>query len=743
MSTFVRYLTLLSLILLLPACNLARSTTGPQTSISTPALPSPTIAPSQTQPAAPVSPVSLQETPTLAAGNTPVPTPQSADFESLSLPPADYGDIFETRIASGEWTQEEGLVTLLKLFAGELTLDETAIDTSTFVEFEATGIQVRAADYLKNGSDEATKAEITRLLQLIVPSSEALLRYSQEDNGQGKVYPGAAMKLAAPLAQQDCAALWAAGFPAPTDSGSFPCFLANSQRIGGRTYQVFFPTMWMGDAAKAPYYEMTRQAIADSVPVMRRYGDMRSIYFVFNYAAHPTSPMTTLASTFWGYFQVGEACPVIIWPALLALSEAEFKQTIAHEIFHCFSAFNLRDQMFGAGSDMDWWQESGAEYFSNLVYPSTDYEYRFLAEFNERSNTTPLVSMTYQNFLFIQFLGNELGPEGVIDFFRSMPTQPGIDKQLAALADYPDMANLFEEFTQKFLDNRIQDTSGAIKPYTPLTPPLNVSQLTGGPGLYKPFVLRRYNVFFPMGTNYMVTHPDSPADVRIGYRPSWAPGFWSPEASVEAGCDDMNMILYTIGTGRVNQPGQFPIALTEEPMSCNDACLVGQWQLDNNSYANYAAPLLLRPDPSTRPNPNGARLKSVEGVSYLSFTNDGGLLQDFNDFVISVTLDAIENNLGQQVAPQMQVTMHGRLFGIYQATGTSLDATLTGSNLSVSASLWDSQLGSLGSVELPVEEKLLASGPMSGATQYLCSGDFLFLEVPIESQPVLVYTRVP
>ncbi len=348
-------LTVIGLLVFLSACNLPAGT------------------PASAGQASPAAPTTSAATPAVAPTEAPSTQEPLTFYEEIPSPPDHYLDVLNQRIDEGTWTREEGLVTLLKLFASEIAFSETGIDASTLLETEGSGVVAVAIEYLQNGTDEATKTEITRLLNLIVPTPESLLRYSQVDTSQGH----STLKMASPSAQTpDCAAFWRAGFP-DNRTSSFPCFLANSQTIGGNSYKVFFPAAWMTDETRRRYYDLTRQAIADSIPVMQRYGQMRSIYFVFTYLADPEYPITGMAITYTrGFRPQDESCPVVLFPVMLNLSNSSFQQAIAHEIFHCFAAFNLPDQEHGASYESaSWWVEGSAQYFSNLVYPRADMEH--------------------------------------------------------------------------------------------------------------------------------------------------------------------------------------------------------------------------------------------------------------------------------------------------------------------------------------------------------------------------------
>ncbi len=663
--------------------------------------------------------------------------PGNRNSTRVSRPPPvrDLVGIYEEKVASGEWSEGEGLVTMLRLFAGEIDPAAAAVDSANLLENEGTGIFSLASEYLETGTDENSKAEITRLLEMLVPSQEALLRYSQASGAQST----GGGRVAAPQVLQaaDCATLWRSGFP-DDRTPSFPCFLANSQVINGNTYQVFFPAAWQGDASKIIYYELTRQAIADSVSVMQAYGAMRPIYFVFSILADPDTPLSTLAAAEIARFHPGsEACPVLIYPLSLSMSESNYKQTIAHEIWHCFTAFNLSSQLGAGYASSKWWEESSAEYFSNLVYPNADYEYRWLDDFNSLSLRRPLTEMSYENFIFMQYLGNRLGPAGVVDFLRSMPTEPGLDKQLAALAAYPDIANLFEEFTRQFMDVRIADTSGRIHAYTPQFVDAGRQGVAGTVEVgYKSFVPRRYKVVFENGKLYNLSLPTPPADARMSFRHAMAPGLWNPvPLEIDAGCNDLELVFYMIGVGSQQGLQTTNANITAESSVCTAGCLVGTWEMDNDIYMQYMRTFF--PDPVNDP-----LVQWVGGTALMIFDDRGHATVEYQNLTVSLLLPEMENLLDQIVSPEMRVVMNGNINATYLATETTITSTRTSTNLVFTTRLFLDGNQVDVPVTSPISDGDFAGVATASPAQYLCEGDVLLIETPAPGNPVLVWRRL-
>ena len=644
--------------------------------------------------------------------------------QTVPIPITDLTGFYEDKITSGQWTPEQGLVTMLKLFAGETTGQNVVIPASV-TETEGTGIIQIATEYLTNGKDETTKAEIRRLLQLMVPSRTTLDKYSVAS----KAMKNKSIGLAAPRPlDTDCASLWLSGFP-DTRTPSYPCFQYDVQTIGRSTYQVYYPLDWRGDASKLPYYQATNQAVTDSVPTYSRYGDMKSIYFVFSIL--PNATVTGAAAvTFAGFFMPSEeACPVLIYPSALTLSIADYKQAIAHEIFHCFQAWNLRDQMLNATYDSSgWWVESSAEYFSNLVYPTTDFEYRFLNNFITLSNAHQMTEMKYENFLFFQYLGNLHHPEGVIAFLRGMPTSPGIDAQLAALSRTPGIDSIYQGFARDFIDNRIADSSGAIHPYVVTYWPGGATSAVADVP-YKSFMLLRYDFNFPAGYRYLtnLTFPDSL--VSLSGEPFDAHMAWTsfPD-DMNMPCGDQRYKLSIVSTTPDSARHTFHMEVATSEEACNN-CLVGAWELDNASYE----PFFLAAFPTNPPILNGAT-----GRLYARFAADGTLSGGYDNFMVDY-IPQIEGVSSQQSDLDTQLTLNGNGTARYSTHDTTLSLTDSNFNIAVQVLMNGTVISGTTGISPG-----MSSIPLGDQGQFQCTGNTLTTTFPPEggvTYPPLTWHR--
>ncbi len=643
--------------------------------------------------------------------------------------PSGYTDLLQNKIASGEWTLEVGLVTMLRLFAGEIQAGEAGLGQGV-KETEGTGILLLAGNYLQTGTDQATKDEITRLINVLVPTQEALDRYSIPEEQATIRMPGpadGAGKQAAPVRQgEDCDDLWASTFSG-TGTPTYPCFLFGEQIIAGNAYRVYYPLAWYGDANHDfSYYKATQEAVQKAITKFKVYGAIRPIYFVFNTF---NRDQNLYALTLNAFRPEVEACPVMIYPLATALDQDNFQQIVAHEIFHCFQAWNLPDQYFKPGDDAAWWVEGSAEYFSNVVYPGTDFEYRFVEEFSELSKFNPLTDMSYENFVFFQSMGNRVGPEGVIAMLSTMPTAPGPDLQLAALAAVLRMEDTFEGFVRSILDNTLIDTNKS---------PMNIPiKYTGEVSLTttakmdfsgQPFVFARYLVTFDSEKNFEVeTLPDGTG--RSAWRPRELVGGWSPfPATTSGGCEELPYILYVITTTPGGERKESITATLVSEAPC-DKCVVGRWESTNDSILSYMQSILPSGEDS------GMTVQSATGVMFMDFKEDGTGAGGYENLKVH------QIGVGSAEGSEAFVTFHGTSSGPYTADGSSLIGLNETIDMSVAVDVIVNGI-SVGSSTIPFRPE---DFPIGSAipTPYTCDGNTLTTWPPVEGATVepITWTR--
>ncbi len=474
--------------------------------------------------------------------------------------PADLYEAMMRNVEAGEWTLEEGLVRTLELLI-EAPEERAQAELPESITGEATGLVLTARLYLESGSDERAKGDIRRLLRIIIPDINRLEKYSEPATSSWRI-PGLGMALGQEL---DCVTLWQDGFPF-TDISSLPCFLYDSWiSPEGHLFRIFYPSEWSADAALVRRYGgFAMEAVTDAAPIFERLGEMTDTVLIF-------SPLESLAETLADTSGTTASCSIMIWPNAYrdAASADDFKFTIAHELFHCFQGANLPSpRRVEDHNDHLWWREGTAEYYANVVYPDVDLEHRdWLDEFDARSLGENLFAMSYENYLFFQYLEHPLGVEGILDLLNEMPYGGGPSAQIAALAAYPGMEVFFHQFAQDYLDNRIVDTSGRtirVNPHPHYGEVIRFGDGDTNEVRFRvgPFILVRYQLVFDEGRSYTLTWRNSGASALTLMRPVDSPGTWGElGAKVDATCGSQTFVLMIA----LAQEGEYGLRLNVLP----------------------------------------------------------------------------------------------------------------------------------------------------------------------------------
>ena len=279
--------------------------------------------------------------------------------------------------------------------------------------------------------------------------------------------------LAAP-SPDACADLFAEGFP---PGSTETCLLYTEDPIGAYQARVFYPASWA--SGNLNYAVDAANAIQDSWFVYSGFGKFEAVDLVFTLLPQASKPTSILAEV----VSSGNAttCRIIVYPLAMEDSEDVFKQTVAHEMFHCYQQWNFVDKFDASWAVQDWWGEGTAEYFSNVVYPSVNDEWKRLGYFAGNSAETPLVQMSYEDWIFWQFMANQVSNQGVLSLIASLPAEGGTAEQAFALAAYPNIEALFHQFGRDFIDKKIADASHVPGPRAGWPVPPKFRQ-TIGPG---------------------------------------------------------------------------------------------------------------------------------------------------------------------------------------------------------------------------------------------------------------------
>jgi hypothetical protein len=662
---------------------------------------------------------------TSAATNSPAaPAAPSPAPTATAVPqPLSFYDALQAKVESGEWTKGQGLVETLKVFAGES--DTAAVFGATpIAPSEGTGVLEAARQYLETGTDQAAQDEIQRLLRLISPSTEDLQDSVPYTRGASPA------KVAAPLP-----------FPCPLlGGGTFPCYRYTNTSIGGHDYSIYFPTEWPADDPRTAYIDVISETVRAMVPVYGALGDLVNVRFMFTNLNSPRGPLI-LADTL-----AGEPCPIIIYPSLLRSDAAApspdplvtletrgedprephgpFKQLLAHELFHCFQGHNLHEQMQVEDQYRRWWSEGTAEYFSNVVFPSVNFEYGKLMGYDTASRAQPITgssdTIAYGNFIFFQFLANRVGNPGVLSLLRSMPLSGGEDEQRAALAGFPNIAALFQDFAQDFWDRTILDTNGAARiagfSNAPVLETFRVND-TSTQNMFAPqFQMRRYGVVVNADKGFGIALTASGPAGHSAAEPNGLVGTWGALPAAFP-CGATPRAYTVVLTSTAPQPDashtlNLAATVTESPCvptpTPDLSCLVGGW--DVQSYAAYFLAL--------NPVPGKLVLRSESGRYHLDLTSDGGFNVTLDHFLTDYKIDVG----GGAPAMVLALEMNGTAAARYTVAGSQLIASDMANDIVIDMTL-DSQA-------MPATSLGSAGFPLGGSMEYTCRGNVLTFLIP-------------
>jgi hypothetical protein len=330
-------------------------------------------------------------------------------------------------------------------------------------------------------------------------------------------------------------------------------------------------------------------------------------------------------------------CHVAIFPHGLEGSIESLQQTIAHEMFHCFQFVNLRQQILGPPRQAtEWWVEGSAEFFGATVYPSNNDEFIYNDDFQYSAALDPLMGMSYETYLFFQYLGMQggFGDEGVVNVLRSMPDSGTVIDQRDALAGISGMSDLFHNFTRDYVDKRLQDWGGGDLSIEPIIK----DQRSFGEGLTnqtftpRSFFLGIYQVIFEDQTKFDNTVEERGETGKYSIRPSDFVGAWQGfPLRLNTVCEPNDYIMVVT---RAQTSGADPYevgiqanGVHEESRTC-DECLYGTWELDTGSDFYYLSSLVdigtsLGPSFGADTSLGDVWMEGVSGQMLISFTEDG------------------------------------------------------------------------------------------------------------------------
>ncbi len=591
--------------------------------------------------------------------NTPLPD----DEQSYALPPLSYVEILENGVENNLWTEGEGLLNMMQYIIGETGPDNLPGVTQV-TNLEATGIVEITNEYLDQPDhDPEIGDQLERLLRILFPPLEVLEQISRPQSAisHNKL---ASAELMVPEQDQDaCADLAGAGYDAEEtdyDGDDNPyaeffsdCYVYAERTLDGRTFRVYYPTEWEGNEERQARVFVSLDALAESAV---GYADMPGLRVGDLHLAFGLIPYDIAKGFASSFDPETEACPITILPLADEFPDDKYKQIIAHEVFHCVQEWTFRVE--GDYDINQWWVEGSAEYFSNLIYPYTNLEFRNLDHLNTYSAYTSIFDMSYENFAFFQFMGNKYGTDTLFEILRSLSNGGSIDEQQSVMAAVSQMDENFNLYTVELLSSGVLDSGGTrIKFEDPKpTGTKTISDKGDVEFTIQPFVAMRYTANYKQEKRFLQNPPNPGENQFSGVEYSIRQNIdaWSdlpPEIRSE--CKKDVRYLYAITTTQDFYTTHTIDVTLAEKAEC-DPCLLGTWDVDPVSYANAMKKIMAQ---------GGADVGLiVEGHMYLQFVTDGKAITQRENFAIT----------GNGI---VTATLNGLGGGNYTANGEEITVT--------------------------------------------------------------------
>lgn len=549
----------------------------------------------------------------------------TADLSGVS-----FADNLLAKEADGEWTRGEGLIATLRYFAGESS-EEDVLRSPELERREGTGIIAMAREYVEDGPDAGAKAEIERLLDLLTFTNdelEAMAGISAVGGLLDRLRPGASQE-----AEQSCKDFFNNYVEPP---GTSPCLEAGSRTIAGKLYRVFYPSPLPAAGWSEEHVEMVLDAVEVTAAAYGPLGTLPAANIVFSVSPTPGGAMATP--------EAGKPCGVVLFANMATSPEPIVKFYLAHELAHCFQTETFPGQNSVDYQFAKWREEGLADYMANVVYPDVNREWGKEPEFRSQLTglaiyelNTTIFDRAYTNFIFFQYLANIIGDTGIMGLVASLPVSGGAGDQIAALANYPGMDELYHDFSRAMTDGTVIDASGVVIPYEAPFKAYEIasaaSPLLQAP--VKPFGIARYRLYVS-GTKQAMLDYEPKGLVRESARPpdeaDWAQ---VPTVLPFRDCIPEAIVLIT----NTEPDGAFTFNVPEVKNVEGGGTLTGEWVLQNSSIKEkieYLAP---------------AQSVNYGGTVRATFRDDGTMKADYEEFTVSgsSSVDITQGAFHQQV----------------------------------------------------------------------------------------------
>lgn len=465
------------------------------------------------------------------------------------------------------------------------------------------------------GKTENNKYLYPRPVDSIFPPIEKIVHFSVSEEKRASLSASSWLDWLIPSAHAipaDCITAWRADSQlrartVPDALLGDKCFARRDRPRINPIHRLFYPIDWVGSANER-FVDLAEDALKKA---MRKFRDMglpsQNIDVVFTPDQLYASPAYALGATGASpRLSKPSVCQILLYEkSWNTTSDKYFLHTVAHEAFHCVQFWLSAAKYSAAGSS--WWVEGSAEFFANVVYPCENGEQPSVDNFDHVAGNTSLLLMDYDNVVFFQFLANEIGNRGVIDFIGTMPEAGGLKRQLNALARYPSIAELFHRFGRQYYNKKIADSCPGMN--VDIDPQVETTEILQGDEeivlFPTPFQLVAHELVFEAG-HYAIETESVPVEIndrsakrgRGDSKSALPSSSWEklPE-EVDVACRDRLKLLtlFTSAENNISLLEGTPIDLrlkvsrkgyqagVQSDERGVDQCLVGSWALEPES----------------------------------------------------------------------------------------------------------------------------------------------------------------
>lgn len=306
------------------------------------------------------------------------------------------------------------------------------------------------------------------------------------------------------------------------------------------------------------------------------------------------SDADSLAFSFLNFYNEREACPILFYPLSLSLTKPHFQQLVAHELFHCFQKKNLKEQVNVVLNDREglWWFEGTAQFFSNAVYPNSDFEYHsYFAPLAPEALLHEQESPYRLGHFFQSYFNNTgMSERRLVDVIRRFPTTATGD-EAQVVARIPNIAMTFHKYAEELAAENLRDSSGAV---APLRANKTIQELTTAAHQeisvpYSDFTVQPVQLVFKAGRRYQLTL-NLPAPTKVTMKKAEEVNFLPFMTVVTTPCEEdrkYDVVMTSVNPSLTAYTATIAIDSEQSPeCACDvnkppqDQCLAGSWTLD-------------------------------------------------------------------------------------------------------------------------------------------------------------------